>query len=507
MKKTNPNILLITTDEHHWRCMGYNNARIKTPNLDRLAAQGTIFDRAYCPNPTCTPTRASLITGMYPSQHGAYTLGTKLPESVPTLGHYLQQGGYRTSLFGKAHFQPLASTPEFPSLETPDNFGDRAYWESRNEDYYGFDTYELTRNHTCEAWVGPHYRFWLEDKGFSNWQDWFIPPAGNYNLDTQKAGHWPIPEEAHYNTWLVERINGKLSEHKRDEDNFFLWASFPDPHTPYAVPEPWASMYSPEDVLREYLAPDEHDRNPTPHKLTQQDTPDFSSYSKSGHFLHGYRSHTWSQSEDFTQDIATYYGMVSYTDHAIGQILDHLEATGQADNTVIVFTTDHGHFLGKHGLGTKGAFHYEDVLKIPFIVKHPQHANPGTRTDSLISLVDLPKTFLSMAGQSIPGTMAGVDFSSVWKGETSALRDHVLVENRHEADTIHLNTYINERYKLTVYANTTEGELRDLREDPDELVNLWDDPDHATLKSDLLLKLTQAQMLKAPCPMPRVSGA
>ncbi|HIG16682.1 MAG TPA: sulfatase, partial [Candidatus Handelsmanbacteria bacterium] len=123
-----PNILLITSDQQHWSTMGCVNAQIQTPNLDRLAVQGTRFDRAYCPNPTCTPTRASIITGKYPSQHGAWSLGTKLLESERTVGDDLRDVGYRTSLVGKAHFQPLAGTTEFPSLESYPILQDLDFW-------------------------------------------------------------------------------------------------------------------------------------------------------------------------------------------------------------------------------------------------------------------------------------------------------------------------------------------------------------------------------------------
>ncbi|MDF3128204.1 sulfatase-like hydrolase/transferase [Kiritimatiellaeota bacterium B1221] len=502
-----PNVLFITTDEHHWKCMGYNHPGIKTPNLDKLAAQGTIFDRAYCPNPTCSPTRSSLITGLYPSQHGCYTLGTKLPEDVPTLGEYFQKGGYRTSLYGKAHFMPLRGNEEFPSYETPDHFGDREFWDNWEGDFYGFDTFETTRNHTTEAWVGPHYRFWLEDNGFENWKDWYIAPAGHLEKQHPEKGLWDIPVEAHYNTWLSERVRNKLQEHKDADENFFLWASFPDPHTPYAVPEPWASMYSEEDIIREYVVPGEHDANPLPHQLTQDPEGNFDAYKTSGMGNHGYRPQTWSQNDDFTKKIQAYYGMVSFTDHAIGEILDKLEDLGLAENTLVVFTTDHGHFLGKHGLGAKGAFHYEDLLKVPFISRAPGQKNAGSRTDNLISLVDLPQTFLSYCNLPVPRTMSGVDFTEMFKGDPAPLRDHVLVQNRHEVDTIFLNTYVNERYKLTVYFNQPHGELWDLQEDPDELHNRWADPDYAEIKADLMLKLNFAQMGKDPVPMPRLFGA
>lgn len=152
-----PNILLITSDQQHWNTIGAFNPEIRTPSLDRLVAEGTTFSRAYCPNPTCTPTRASIITGKYPSQHGAWTLGTKLPATDATLGQYLQSAGYRTGLIGKAHFQPLGSTPELSSIESYPILQDLGFWKGFHGPYYGFQHVELTRNHTSEAHVGQHY--------------------------------------------------------------------------------------------------------------------------------------------------------------------------------------------------------------------------------------------------------------------------------------------------------------------------------------------------------------
>ena len=113
-----PNILWITSDQQHWATLDINNPEISTPNLDRLASQGTYFTQAYCPNPMCSPSRASMVTGKYPSQHGCWAVGTKLPESVITIGQCLSEAGYATALIGKAHFQPVQSTDEYPSLES-----------------------------------------------------------------------------------------------------------------------------------------------------------------------------------------------------------------------------------------------------------------------------------------------------------------------------------------------------------------------------------------------------
>ena len=178
MGNNRPNILLITSDQHHFNALGFNNPEIETPNLDRLAAQGTIFDRAYTVNPTCTPTRASIITGKYPSQHGAWSLGTKLPESEHTVGEDFSAAGYRTALVGKAHLMPLRGTDEFPSLESYPLMQDLDFWRKFHGPFYGFEHVELARNHTDEGHVGQHYALWMEERGAENWREWFAPPTG-----------------------------------------------------------------------------------------------------------------------------------------------------------------------------------------------------------------------------------------------------------------------------------------------------------------------------------------
>jgi arylsulfatase A-like enzyme len=222
--------------------------------------------------------------------------------------------------------------------------------------------------------------------------------------------------------------------------------------------------------------------------------------------MHGFNSHLRDRKK-LAKDIATYYGMISLMDKYIGVILDKLEALGLADNTVVVFTTDHGHFFGQHGLTAKGPFHYEDMIKVPFIARVPDQPNAGTQTDALLSLVDLPQTCLAFCGLPIPRTMTGVDQSPVFTGQAPAARDHIVVENRHQPTTIHLKTYVDERYKLTVYYNRDYGELFDLREDPGEVHNLWEDKVFGDLKARLVMKLLFAEMGKEPLWMPRIWGA
>ena len=394
------NILLITSDQQHWNTLSCIGSQVRTPNHDRLAATGTLFRRGYCPNPTCTPTRASIITGLYPSQHGAYSLGTKLSESVPTVGDAFQTAGYRTALVGKARL---------------------------------------------------------------------------------------------------------LEGYAQRAEPFFLWSSFFDPHPKYLAPRPWDAMYDPQELTVPAIVAGEHDRNPPHFQMTQTEQPDFSAWNISGKGIHGCGSHLHDRDE-LARDIACYYGMISLMDKQIGLILDRLEALGLADSTLVVFSSDHGHFYGHHGLTAKGPFHYEDLIRVPLIVNQPDAVPAGRESDSLQSLVDFAPTFLSACGIAVPAAMTGIDQSSVWRGERETLRDHVVVENHHEPGSIHVKTYVDERHKLTVYHNQEYGELFDLESDPTEINNLWDQPGAQELKARLFRRLLFAEMGKEPVPM-RPAGA
>ncbi|MED5015889.1 sulfatase-like hydrolase/transferase [Paenibacillus chibensis] len=500
-----PNIVLITSDQQHWNTIGAFNPEISTPHLDRLVREGTTFSRAYCPNPTCTPSRSSIITGKYPSQHGAWTLGTKLPEEETTVGDLLQVEGYRTALVGKAHFQPVFTKEPYTSLEGRDKLHDFAFWRDFHGPFYGFEHIELLRNHANEYLVGQHYALWMEEKGCGNWRDYYSAPTGT--MDESVRFSWPIPEAYHYNTWIAERSNALMEEYSGKGEPFMLWASFPDPHPPYLVPEPWASMYDPDTLTVPKAVPGEHDRNPPHFQMTQLSDPDFSSYKETGYGIHGYHSHAGMTEEEHRKAVATYYGMVSFMDDAIGRILNKLDALGIADNTIVVFTTDHGHLFGQHGMMYKGGFHYEDLLRLPFIVRYPGRTPAGMVSDSIQSLVDLAPTFLRLAGTDVPQAMTGVDQSAVWLNPETSARDHAICEFRHEPTTIHQKTYVGQRYKITVYYNQIYGELFDLEQDPQELHNLWHDEESQSLKMELLMKYIWAELGKESMPMPRVSHA
>ena len=540
-----PNVLLITSDQQHFTTLSYaaGNPHIQTPNPDRLTRQGTRFSRAYCNNPTCTPSRATIITGQYPSTHGGWAIGTKTPEDLTTLGDCFRNAGYDTALIGKAHFQPLGDDPDRPetaSLERQPILRDLDFWRAFNDTHtpwYGFDHVELARNHTDEAHCGQHYAIWMEEKGLTNWRDYFDTPneQGYGSGDSQKH-RWTLPEQYHYSVWTAERTIARIEKNHAEGKPFFCWSSFHDPHPSYLVPEPWASMYDSADVPigRLHVNDDgstELDKMPPPLRMTQEPKPDFTQFRETPQGNHGYHGHLHSE-EDLRKNVAIYYGMVSLMDREIGRILDSLDAlqyddgTTAADHTLVVFTTDHGHYIGQHGPIAKGAFHYEDGIKLPFVARWPGRIPADAQCDALTQLLDLAPTFLAAAGLEVPGTMQGSNQLPIWEGRASdvgtfrhgtkddpwypgrpRVNETVICEFRHQPSAVHLRTLITERHKLTLYRGRPWGELFDLHADPAEIDNKFDDPTYASVKAELMERFMQAEIEREPTRLPRIASA
>jgi len=343
----------------------------------------------------------------------------------------------------------------------------------------------------------------MEEKGFTDWRKYFQPN----HICLKPGDSWDIPEEIHYNTWIAERTNALLEQYRQEGKNFFLWASFFDPHPQYMVPEPYAGMYDPEKVTVPEYREGEFDDKPPYFKLSQQKNPDFSEFEEpGGNGIHGAGSHLQSR-EIKAKNIATMYGMVTMLDAYIGKILDKLDELHLTEKTLVCFTSDHGDFYGQHGLVAKAIHHYKDLLRVPLVVSMPGTIPEAVISNSLQSTVDLPQTFLSIVGLPVPRSMAGIDERAVWIGETENIRNHVIIENQHQPTTMNMRTFINHRYKLTVHFNQAYGELYDLLDDPGEYENRWDKPEYQALKQDLLLQFIYGEMGKVPLPMPRIAGS
>ena len=345
----------------------------------------------------------------------------------------------------------------------------------------------------------------MEENGLANWRDYFEDwpddPAKRAQIYANRR--WDLPEEFHYTRWTGERTAAAIEQ--SGDRPFFIWSSFHDPHPPYLVPDPWAGMYDPADMEPGRLVPGEHDRNPPHFQKTLEDDPAWWAEATQGEPIHGSGCHLHDEAA-LRKNVACYYGMVSFMDREIGRVLEALDRSGKADNTIVIFTSDHGHFLGQHGLVAKAIHMYEDLLKIPFIARWPGHIPAGEIRDDLQCLVDLAPTFLAAADVPVPGAMTGSNQLANWQSGEDA-RSSVVVENHHGARCFHMRSLVTDRYKITVYRDGNDGELFDLEADPDELHNLWHEPSAATLKSELFHQFLQTTLREEPMRMPRISAA
>jgi len=487
------NILLITTDQQRWDAVGFNNPIVKTPNLDRLAGEGIVFERAYTCNPVCTPARCSILTGHYPSKHGCYTIGTSLPEDYKTIPEYLNEHGYFTALIGKAHFQSCCTEGTF---ESPPFIHNTEFFNKWGGPYYGFEYARLAIGHATESHAGGmHYGAWLKSKGH-NPEDFF----GNNSYT--EFGYWNLPEGLHPSSWVAEESVKAIELAEKEDRPFFLWSSFQDPHNPCFVPEKWAKMYDLEDMPVYDLKPGEHDDKP-PFYAGAADGAINNGRAYGKVNIGGEKNWHCVAALPFMDDekkrgiMRCYYGMMSLVDDKIGTILDCLKEKNMLDDTLIVFTTDHGDYMGNHGMWWKGLPVYEDVQKIPFLARVPEVVAQGVRSRSFQSLVDLGISFLDYAGCGIPEGIQGVSQLENWTDPKSEpVRDHVIVEFRPTEDSFMQTTFIYGDFKMVLYANAQWGELYNLHDDPELYTNLWNESEYQNLKSELLQKYAAAEMNK-----------
>ncbi len=487
------NILLITTDQQRADTLGVEgNALDATPRLDAFAATGTRYSGARTQNPLCQPARATILTGTYPSTHGVTCNGIDLPRdneerSIATL---LGAAGYRTAIIGKAHF--ATTFPFFPTGAIESVDGSARLDPEWYGPYFGFEHAELMLfGHNLRIaelvgqwnWIfgpppfGLHYARYLFRDGFERGVQrlrLMQPEAAGGRWDHTQTWRNVLPEEDHPTTWVADRACTWL----RDVDGpFFGWVSFTDPHHPMDPPAPWCDLYSPEDALA--VLPEVHDdefaTKPPLHEILAQG-------------MRG-RPLEWANPGGATltrEELATmtagYYGMVAQLDHAIGRILDVLDERGLTDDTLVIVTSDHGEFLGEHQMIFKGPFGYDSLLRVPLLVRGPGFGARKVVSEP-VGTIDLAPTMLAAARLDEPEWMEG-------RALDGTSREYVLTENDFSImRSIPMRTITTGAYKLHRYLDQPFGELYDLQQDPGEVVNRYDDPAYASVRSDLLALL------------------
>ncbi len=500
------NVLLVTTDQQRADTIGAYGCRLgATPALDRLAADGVRFELCRTQNPYCQPSRATILTGRYPSSHGVHSNGVDFPQAevATTLSAMLAEAGWTTAFRGKAHF---ASTyPRTPTGALESVEGSAAMPPGWHGPYMGFADVDLILfGHQIhpegggmpEHWGPPprglHYARWLfrdgEEAGRRRLY-LMTPAAALRPSPAPETWASALPEEDHPTTYVADRTIAFLRTVDRTRP-WFCWASFTDPHHPMDPPAPWCDRYTAADMIVPERHPEEFDRKPPFHRFWTQGLPGAMAWANPG----GARL----SDRELAALMAGYYGMVAQLDHAIGRILVALAETGQADDTLVVCTTDHGELLGDHQMLFKGPLHYDGLLRVPLIVRGPGVVR-GAQVAAPVGTIDLVPTILDLAGLPIPPTVEGRSLRPFLAGG-SEQREWVLTENDHEMQVqLYLRTITTPRWVCTRYDTVPGmGELYDRSIDPGELENRWDDPACAAIRRDLL-----ALMAEVVNPAPR----
>ncbi|MCB1021689.1 MAG: sulfatase-like hydrolase/transferase [Acidobacteria bacterium] len=470
-----PNILFLMTDQQRYDSLGVNgNKLVRTPRLDAFAGEAANFSHCFVQAPVCVPSRITWFTGRYPHSHKNRVNYTPLDPGETLMQRWLQQAGYRTASIGKLHYWP--PTPE----------------HARST---GFDHVEI---HDGVNALDHH-------SDYVRWRAERDPHARDYHyraLDPDPNGNpyrGRLPAEFHETTWVGERTRAQIAEAGRDGRPWFVFASFFQPHSPFVAPRPWDAMFNDVDFpLPRPYSLEEIERLPEPlQQLILRGRPQYDM-----------------DREQLQWAFRTYHANCAMLDAEIGRTLDALEASGQADNTIVVVSTDHGDQLLEHGLMGKNCF-FEGSIRLPFLIRYPGRIRPGRR-DELIETTDLLPTLFELAGVEEPYNCQGRSFAPLLTGSGSyQTRDAVFSENvipevitsgsldfefekgkgikgvRHP-DAKMVRTH---RWKLVQYAGG-EGELYDLEGDPNEQQNLYKESAHAKtvaqLQQRLLLWLMRA---------------
>lgn len=463
------NILFIITDQQRadaLSCAG--NSVLKTPHIDSIANEGVRFTNYYCSTPICMPNRASFFTGLYPSVHGTRSNGINLNPELPLLSGILRESGYHTCNAGKLHFNFYAKSNDrrvSSYEEIPNGMIGKLPSSSIPIPYYGFDEFYMVNGHG-DVNSGNYFE-WLQEKDPEK-ADYLRKNLGNiFKLYYETI----IPEDLYPTTYIADKsieFIERFSEGKYKKDNFFLHCSFPDPHHPVCPPGKYKEMYKPEDIELPLNFKDA--KNLLNH-------PFLGSQLKDKRFVHLLPQMV----DEETAKIFTAltYGTISMIDDNVGRILKSLEKTGLSENTMVIFTSDHGDYCGDHGLILKGPAHFRSVINMPLIWKIPEVTTPGI-SDSLVSTVDLPSTILNLLEvkkKLIPDNLQGYDVASILKDPKNKIRQQILIEHDEEIvedKVFRLRTLITEEHRLTLYDGYNDvGDIFDFSNDPNELKNLW----------------------------------
>jgi arylsulfatase A-like enzyme len=510
MAQKRPNFLFFIADQlraDHLGC--YGNPIVQTPQIDGLARRAWVADRFYVASPICMPNRATLMTGRMPSLHGVRHNGIPLSLRANNFVDQLRLAGWRTGLVGKSHLQNMTGNPPLWPRDPAERLDAEAvaadggrydqewrpHWRDRPDydldlPFYGFETVRLTIEHGDD--LEGHYRRWLRAETREAERlvgpRHAIPTPGLALGAVQLAWRTRLPPELHPTGYCATMSEAFLAQAAASDEPFFLMCSFADPHHPFTPPGAYWDMYRPADVALPRSFGDDGARVP-PHLARLRAERD------GGQAIKHTPQVFACTEQEAREAIALNYGSISAIDAAVGRVLAKLDALGLADDTVVVFTADHGDFMGDHQLLLKGAIHYRGLVAAPFMWRDP--AGRAGRSDAFAGTIDIAQTILARAGVAPFNGMQGRSLLALMAGETDAHHPDMLIEEESQrrqmgfADRIRMRSLVTGRYRLSLYDGVGWGELYDHDADPDESVNLWDDAGHHAVRADLAVRLAR----------------
>ncbi len=474
------NVLWICTDQQRFDTLGvYGNPLVRTPHLDRLAREGTLFENCFSQSPVCTPSRAAFLTGRYPCTTRCRQNGQILPAGETLITKRLADAGYVCGLAGKLHLAPCCPSA-CPAME------------QRGDDGYAVFHWS---HHPADDWPGNEYSAWLRERGAA------FAPRIHPRSPHVRLGP---PGELSQAAWCAEKAIDFMGRMKAAKRPWLFSLNCFDPHHEFDPPEEYLAPYL--DRLDQIPLP-----NFTPGELA--DKPRWQRLDHQGAYggRRGYYSYDQMTDLDHRLIRAAYWAMCDLIDVQVGRLLAALEETGQADRTLVIFTSDHGEMLGDHGLYLKGTHFYDPAVKVPLILRGPG-VPAGRRISELVELFDLAPTVMEAAGQPRP---AGMQARSLWpllngQAGPAQRRESVFCEfyNGHAVyeKPVFATMVRTADHKLVAHHGEPAGELYDLRADPNETRNLWNEPGWAELKAQMLGRLCD-RMAETVDPLPaRLAG-
>jgi arylsulfatase A-like enzyme len=446
-----PNILLIHADQHRADCIAANgHPLIHTPNLDQLAQEGVNFTQAFCPIPLCTPARISLLTGAWPAQHGSIAnhdteAGRSFEANLPTFSQILREAGYFLGYVGKWGVDP-----------------------KNDPAHYGFHTYIAEKDYTS----------WRQGQG--------LAPRPHKNRWFGETDTAITPDQSRL-AWTANQALALLRVAAAGAKPFFIRWDPSEPHLPNVVPEPYASLYPPAQIAAWGNFADALVNKPYIQRQQRR--------------TWGIDGWTW---EQWRPVVSRYLGEITLLDHQVGRLLAELDELGLAENTMVIYTADHGDLCGSHGMIDKHFVMYDELVRVPLLVRWPGRVRSGRKSEAFVShSLDLAATLCELAGAVLPRSFAGKSLLPLLRQDNPETdrewRQDVFATYHGNQFGLYSQRMVRNRCWKYVWNATAEDELYDLASDPGELTNLAGTPTQGQQLAFMRLRLVDwMEQIKDP---------